>query len=72
MELYLLKSTISLEKNNLTAFFLHVDANSWKLKVDREILGWASSKNEGVLYGHRPFRSWDSKTLCISRMNEWS
>ena len=24
--------------------FLHVDANSWKLKVDLKIFGWAWSK----------------------------
>ena len=38
------KLTVSLEQNDEKAWFLHVDVDSWKLKVDQKILGWAWSK----------------------------
>ena len=35
------KSAIPLEQNDEKVWFLHVDTNSLKLKVDWKILGWA-------------------------------
>ena len=35
------KSTISLEKNDEKAWFLHVDTVSWKIEVDWKILRWS-------------------------------
>ena len=50
----ILKSTISLEQNHEKAcFFLHIDTNLWKLKVNLKIQGWAWSKwvvsQEGII-----------------------
>ena len=45
--------------------FLHVDANSWKLKVDWKNLGVHDQKWVWLL------QSCGSKIGCISRMNRW-
>ena len=38
------KLIISPEQNDEKAWFLHVDTDSWKLKVGWKILGWGWSK----------------------------
>ena len=38
------KSTVSPEENDEKPDFLHVDTDSWKLKVDQKVLWWAWSK----------------------------
>ena len=44
-------------------YFLHVDTDSWKLKVDQEVLQWAWSKMGVTIW------SQDSKIGFISRRN---
>ena len=46
--------------------FSHVDTDSWKLEVDRKVLGWAWSRM-GVATLFQ-----DSKIGCMSRRNEWN
>ena len=58
---YSFKSTVSLEQNDEKPDFLNVDTDSWKLKVDQKILGWAWSKM-GVA-------TLDSEIGFISRRN---
>ena len=58
---YSFKSTVSLKQNDEKPDFLNVDTDSWKLKVDQKILGWAWSKM-GVA-------TLDSEIGFISRRN---
>ena len=47
--------------------FLHLDTNSYKLKVDQKFFfGWLGSTWVWSVW------SWDSKIDCISRMNQWN